>query len=271
MKRTSISGPGGDPRSGRSRRPTPSTGPTIRPTRWPGASRRPGAGGGAAGARPRRRHRQADRAAGRARRGRDRGRAGPGDARRAAPAAAVGAGPARAGGGDPAGRRLGRRGAVRAVAALVRPVPRAAGDRPGADPGRGARRAVEQRRRPGGVGRRAAGRGPGRGLAGPLAAASGRDRFRRRPVRDERSRRPTGPSSPTRRRGRPTRSSTTFAPTQRCSIMHAGRARAAARPGSAATWRPGRRPGAGEFELPMVTSALRTVRAVSRPAQRRRR
>src|SRR3984885_1997724 len=59
---------------------------------------------------------------------------------------------------------------LRAVDALVRHVAGAAGDRPGAGAGRRARRDVEQRRRPGGVGRRAPGRGRGRGLAGSLAA-----------------------------------------------------------------------------------------------------
>ena len=51
------------------------------------------------------------------------------------PPAAVGAAAGRLGGRHPAARRVGRRGAVRPGDALVRPGPRAAGDRPGAGPG----------------------------------------------------------------------------------------------------------------------------------------
>ena len=98
------------------------------------------------GARARRRHRQADRAAGRARPRRTRHRPRRGDARRTAPSTPDTPDQRRRSRGLPRPGPLGRRGGRRAVLPLVRPRPRAAGDRPGAQARRPARPGLERPR-----------------------------------------------------------------------------------------------------------------------------
>ena len=115
--------PGADRRS--ARRP-PRTPRTARRTPWRGARRRSGRTSPGCACSTSRGDRQADRAARRARRRGDSGGAGRGDARRtAARPGAVGARLLRPGGGDPAARRVGGPGALRAVAALVSDLSRA--------------------------------------------------------------------------------------------------------------------------------------------------
>ena len=132
-----------------------------------------------------------------------------------------------------------------AVDALVRHVAGDAGDRPGAGAWRGARRAVEQRRRPGGVGCGAAGRGQGGGVAGRCRSGE------RTPPRSAPSSsatscspRPSGPSSPNPQARTVDSLLATSAPTRRCwSWTRPSATGCSAR--SATTWRRAGDRGAG--------------------------
>ena len=99
------------------------------------------------GARAGRRHRQADRAAGRPRPRRPRDRSGRGDARRAPAPPPRHPDQRRRRRGAPDAGPLGRRGGRGPVLPLVRPRPRAAGDRPGAQARRARRPGLERPRR----------------------------------------------------------------------------------------------------------------------------